>query len=73
MALERMTYTPLSIPELKTIPDVARYRNHLAKMYRAARRQNRKLAILLRNRIKTAQQVTKDQIAERLFNYGFSA
>jgi hypothetical protein len=65
-------YDPLPRSAWKDIPEIVEYRSTLAKMYRQARTENRELALLLllRKRIKAAEQLTKDQIAERIFSHG---
>lgn len=63
-------YIPLPPNEWKNIPEVAKHRKNLAKMYRKARKESRQLAVLLRNRVNRASLIAKDQIAERIFNVG---
>ena len=54
--------------EVKRIPEIARLRKDLAEMYRKARKDNPKLALLLRDRIHAAEDEMKRKFETRYFS-----
>lgn len=63
-------YKPLPKSETKRWPEVAEARKRLAETYRAARHEDRRWAIVLRNAIRAAEKKTIDQLAENMFSRG---